>query len=178
MSRSSTMTVFLDRDGTINESPVQGEYVVNPDDLRLMSGSGEAIRRLNSVGATVIVVTNQRCVSLGLMSEEALEEVHDKMADDLAHLGARVDGVYACTHGIGACECRKPKPGLLLRALIDRPELAATDLFMVGDSPTDVAAGRGVGARTVLIGPAGGDRAGADHVSEDLGAAADWILAK
>lgn len=184
--------VFLDRDGTINE---EVGLVADPALLRLIPGAADAIRRLRAAGAAVIVTTNQPVVARGLLDEPGLGRVHERLEALLAAENAAVDAVLYCPHHPEKghpeaadpryrreCECRKPKPGLLLEGA-GRFGLALGACYMVGDSTRDVAAGRAAGCRAALLlktGFAGGDGtcpdAKPDAVLDDLGAAADWIL--
>lgn len=168
--------MFLDRDGTINVSPPRGEYVTWPASLKLIDGAALAVRRLNEAGIWVGLVTNQRAVALGLMTIAELRGVHERLFAELAKSGAYIDAVYVCPHAIGTCTCRKPLPGLLLQA---RREIARMDFAsaaIIGDSPSDVAAGFAVGATTILVGSSdGGTGATADHLAPSLGAALDWL---
>jgi D-glycero-D-manno-heptose 1,7-bisphosphate phosphatase len=147
--------VFLDRDGVINE---ELGYLAYPDDLRLLPRTTEAIKLLKQHDFKVIVVTNQSGIARGLYSEEELEAVHERMRMDLEEQGVKVDGVYYCPHhptkGRGDyrvhCECRKPKPGLLLRAAKEH-NIDLSNSFMVGDTPSDILAGWNAGCSSVLI---------------------------
>jgi D-glycero-D-manno-heptose 1,7-bisphosphate phosphatase len=173
----TTGAVFLDRDGTLNEKPREDEYVTRPEELRLLPGVAAAIRRLNEANAKVIIVTNQRGVARGLMTMADVDAIHTKLTADIAAHGARVDAIYTCPHEADTCECRKPKPGLLLRAITDAPELRTLPLFLVGDSVTDVEAGRAVGAKTVLVGQSDScDRAPASMMATDMTEAVRMIL--
>lgn len=147
--------VFLDRDGTLNEDT---GYVRHPEDVRLLPGSGEAVRLLNQAGFVVVLVTNQSGVARGLMTTDDVDAVNERLGELLAESDAHIDGIYYCPHlpdgtvpaFTRECECRKPKPGLLLKAAEEMDlDLAAS--FMVGDSPRDVQAGKAVGAATILI---------------------------
>jgi D-glycero-D-manno-heptose 1,7-bisphosphate phosphatase len=128
--------VFLDRDGTINVKPARGEYVTGPAQIELLEGAAGAIRALNEAGIWVGIVTNQRGIALGRMSSEDLEEVHARLLAELAHAGARVDGVYTCPHEEGTCDCRKPLPGLLLAAQRDVGDIDFAHAAVIGDSPS------------------------------------------
>lgn len=182
--------VFLDRDGVI----VKHVHVLHRiAEIALIPGAADAIRRLNARDVPAVVVTNQSVVARGMLSEADLRAIHDELSRMLKSEGARIDGIYYCPHhpDVGEppyrrdCECRKPKPGLLLQAAselaIDLGESA-----MVGDSITDIAAGRQAGCRTaalVLTGDGRSEREllkGADHqpdfISQDIAAAIDRIL--
>jgi D-glycero-D-manno-heptose 1,7-bisphosphate phosphatase len=165
--------VFLDRDGTLNESPAPHEYVLHPDALVLLPGAGEAVRRLNDAGVWAGIVTNQRCVGLGLLTEQSLNAVHERMRELLAAHGAHVDGIWVCPHLEGACTCRKPQPGLLLEAQRTIPEIDFANAALVGDSAADVAAGNAVGVTTIRLGSEIGE---ATFLAPDVSAAIDLLL--
>ena len=134
---------FLDRDGTINEKAPEGDYITTPDRLTLLPGAAHAIRRLNDAGALVIVVTNQRGIALGRMTEADLIDVHAQLRSLLEkQAGARLDAIFHCPHDAGACHCRKPAPGLIYQARAWRPEIDLARSIIIGDSRTDSAAGR------------------------------------
>lgn len=152
--------VFLDRDGTINEYV---GFLRNIGDFRLLPGVAEGIRSIHDKGYLVIVVTNQPVIARGEVTLEELEEIHKKMETLLGLEGAFIDGLYFCPHHPDkgfpgerpeykiACDCRKPKPGMLLRAAEDfNIDLAAS--WMVGDGRRDIEAGKNAGCRTALIG--------------------------
>lgn len=178
-------TAFLDRDGTINVKAPEGAYIMRPDDLVMLPGAAAAIRRLNDEHITVIVVTNQRGVSRGLMSESDLERIHQRLRDLLAADGAHIDAVYSCTHGHAACDCRKPLPGLVHQAIRDYPQIAPETAAMVGDADSDIELGLRTGLRTVRLralapaanaAPAAAGGPAADHDAPDLASAVEWLL--
>jgi len=152
--------VFLDRDGVINE---EVENLARPEDFRLIEGAAEAILRLNADGYLVVVATNQPAIAKGFASFKDMDRIHERMMTLLAESGARVDAVYVCPHhpekGFPGeirslkvkCGCRKPEPGLMLKAMREL-EVDANGSWMVGDSPTDVEAGRKAGLKTILVG--------------------------
>ncbi len=146
--------VFLDRDGVI----VRDHPVVAARQLEVLPGVAGAIRAVREVGYLVFVATNQPIVARGLATEADVRETHLQLQATLEAAGAQVDGFYVCPHHPNAtiaqyrveCECRKPRPGLLLAAASDHSlDLSAS--VMVGDRLTDVAAGRRAGCRTVLV---------------------------
>jgi D-glycero-D-manno-heptose 1,7-bisphosphate phosphatase len=160
MRKSFNMTplkpaVFLDRDGVVIGDT---HYVHSIDKVRLLSGSAEAIAELNRAGWPVVIVTNQAGIARGFFSVETLHKINDHMAELLRGHGARVDGVYYCPHHPEGdvleyrrhCECRKPKPGMLLQAARELG-LDLTRSWMIGDRITDLEAGSAVGCRTVLV---------------------------
>jgi D-glycero-D-manno-heptose 1,7-bisphosphate phosphatase len=166
--------VLLDRDGTLNRKAPEGEYVTDPAGLEVLPGAADAVRRLNEAGIPVAVVTNQRCVALGLVSEAMLERIHARLQDQLAAAGAHVDAFYHCPHPAGACDCRKPEPGLLAAAAADFG-VAPRDTVIVGDADSDVEAGRRFGARTIHLMTGSSD---SGETARDLSAATDLILAR
>jgi D-glycero-D-manno-heptose 1,7-bisphosphate phosphatase len=182
--------VFIDRDGTLTE---EVGYVNHPRRIRLLPRSAEAIRRLNAAGVAAVVATNQAGLARGYFSAEVLKAANDEMLRQLKEEGARLDGVYVCTHHPteGAepyrtdCDCRKPKPGMLHRAARELGlDLAAS--AMIGDKASDLDCGRVVGAQTILVltGYGLGDweyrrhsfRVPPDHVAMDLLDAVEWVL--
>lgn len=182
--------VFIDRDGTLTE---EVGYVNHPGRLRLLPGSAEAIRRLNGAGVKAVLVTNQSGIARGYFSEEVLHAVNEVLLSQLKAEGAHLDGLYMCPHHPrdgdppyrAACDCRKPAPGLLLRAARD----LGLDLgrsWIVGDKISDVLTGQRAGVRSILVLTGYGlgeweyrrsrmPRA-PDHVAEDLLAAVGWVL--
>lgn len=151
MNQGGIDTVFLDRDGTINEKPPDGEYVLSPDQLKLLPSAAAAIRKLNAGGVKVIVLTNQRCVARGLLSMDALESIHHRLRDLLAEYGARIDAFFVCPHEEGTCECRKPRPGLFHEAIRADPSIDLSRSVMIGDSWTDFEAASAAGVPCILL---------------------------
>lgn len=147
---------MLDRDGTLVVPPAAGRrYILSPDEVRLTPMAGETVRRLNRLGIAVAVVTNQRAVFRGLTTPAGVERVHERVAELLAEDGAHVDRWFVCPHDIGTCQCRKPLPGLLLRALAAFG-VAAQDARMIGDAETDAQAGGACGVAAFGVGPGPG----------------------
>ena len=142
---------FLDRDGVINRGAPEGDYITRWEDVEFLPGVPEAIGLLNCSGFLVIIVTNQRCVAKGLITAEALNALHRKMRSELALAGARIDEVYCCPHDVQPpCGCRKPAPGMLLEAARAR-DIALPESWMIGDSESDIEAGRKAGCKTARI---------------------------
>ena len=184
--------VFLDRDGTINE---QMGYVNHISRFQMLPGVTEAIRRLNEAQIPVVVVTNQSGLARGYFPAELLAAVHEKLAALLAEEGAHVDGIYVCPHHPEAkkdeyrvnCNCRKPKPGLLLQAAAEMGlDLARS--FVVGDRWSDLKTAKACGALPVLV-LTGYGRGDAQYIGPtqevqpvfvgvDLAEAVQWILRK
>jgi len=183
--------VFLDRDGTLT---AEGEWVTKSAELELLPFAAEAIAKLSRAGFAVVLATNQSAVARGLIREEELAEIHAHLERELARGGARLDGVYSCPHhpteGSAPyrrdCECRKPKPGMLLAAARDLGlDLARS--WVVGDAERDLAAGAAVGANGVLVATGKGEsehqrlrREGRppEHFVRDILAAADAIVSR
>lgn len=168
-------TAFLDRDGTINESPPEGEYVTSPEGLRLLEGAAEAIRLLGEHPVKVIVVTNQRGIALGRMSEADLERVNGRLTQELGQAGAHLDAILHCPHHEGACECRKPGTGMFERAAQEIEGVQLTGAAMIGDTARDVEAGNRLDLTTVLIGSTAAGEPAADHEATDLLGAVRWL---
>jgi D-glycero-D-manno-heptose 1,7-bisphosphate phosphatase len=166
--------VLLDRDGTLNRKAPEGRYVTEPAALEVLPGAADAVRRINEAGIRVAVVTNQRCVALGLLTEPMLDEIHARLRDELRAAGAHVDAIYYCPHHDGTCGCRKPAPGML-EAAARRFGAAPDETVMVGDADCDIEAGRRFGARTIKLTSGVSD---APESATDLAAAADLILGR
>jgi D-glycero-D-manno-heptose 1,7-bisphosphate phosphatase len=149
-----TRVAFLDRDGTINVSPPEGDYVTRAEDLVLLPGAAEAIHALNEAGWLAVVVTNQRGVALGRMTEEDLALVDARLTEELGRAGARLAGIYACTHDDGVCHCRKPGTALFERARTELPDIDVAGSVMIGDSWRDMEAARAFGCRGIQVGAA------------------------
>jgi D-glycero-D-manno-heptose 1,7-bisphosphate phosphatase len=179
---SGRRAVFVDRDGVLIRDV---KHLTSSAQIEILPGVPESLRRLRDAGWAVVVVTNQSVVARGMVTEDGLREIHRALAAQLRARGAALDGIYYCPHhpegAVAAyrrvCDCRKPQPGLLLRAAADLGiDLGAS--VMVGDAASDIEAGRRAGCRTVLLGATGAAGATrADHAATDLAAAVGWILA-
>jgi len=143
--------IFLDRDGVINKKPPKGDYVKNWREFKWLPDVKKAIKLANEAGFLVVVVSNQRGVARGLMTKKDVDEINQKMVDELNGNGAKIDGIYWCGHDYSDnCDCRKPAPGLILQAAKDfRIDLANS--WVIGDSGDDVAAGKTSGCKTYKI---------------------------
>lgn len=176
--------VFLDRDGTLIELV---HHLTDPADVRLIDGAADALARLSAAGFMLVIVTNQSVIGRGLLTEAGLEEIHDVMHRQLADLGAAVDGVYFCPLAPGTTDptvvedpMRKPGPGMLFRAA-DELDLDLANSWLVGDTVSDMLAGRNAGCSTVLVRTGYGaryahDPVHVDFVADDLATAAALIL--
>lgn len=152
--------IFLDRDGTINKYV---GFLRDIEQFELIDGVAEAIKKINASGYLCIVVTNQPVIARGEVTVDELNEIHHKMETLLGFEGAYIDGLYYCPHHPNKgyegevpelkfdCGCRKPKPGMLLKAAMDF-NIDLSHSWMVGDGENDVKAGQNAGCRTALIG--------------------------
>ena len=142
-------TIFLDRDGVINEN--RSDYVKSWSEFRFLPGSSEAIAKLTQAGHRIIVCTNQAGIARGTLSVEAVEDIHHRMIASIYDMGGKIEKVYYCPHDRdGDCSCRKPRPGMLLRAR-DELDIDLHDAVFIGDSITDIRAGLAAGIHTVLV---------------------------
>jgi heptosyltransferase-2 len=177
------VTVFLDRDGTLNRDT---GYVKTPEGLELLPGVAEAVARLNRAGARVVVVTNQSGVARGFLTSETLATIHARLRALLGAGGATLDAVYFCPHHPDeGCACRKPGTALIDRAAAELA-LDLSQVVVVGDQRRDVDLASKIGARSVLVttGPTSleslaglsGDGLAPDYVAAGLVEAVDWII--
>ena len=178
--------IFLDRDGTINKFV---GFLRDIDDFRLLDGVTDAIKKINNSGYLAIVVSNQPVIARGEVSFEQLDEIHNKMETLLGNEGAFLNAIYFCPHhpdkGFEGerpefkfdCDCRKPKPGMLLKAAKDF-NIDLSQSIMIGDDENDVLAGNAAGCKSFIV----GDRPFRSNISapryKDLKAAIDCILGK
>ncbi len=140
--------VFLDRDGVINDNK---DPVNKPEDLKLYPWTAQAIKMLNDAGFHVYVVTNQGGIEMGYFTHEDLQSIHQQMVLELSQHEVVLHGVEYCPHFKSKCQCRKPKPGMILKiAKEDQIDLKAS--YMVGDREMDIDAGLQAGCKTVKIG--------------------------
>ena len=153
--KNKQKAIFLDRDGTINKMV---GFVTKPEQFELIEGAAEAIKAINKSGYLTIVVTNQPVIARGDCTFEELQTIHDKMETELGKAGVFVDAIYVCPHHTDKgfegerpeykcnCDCRKPKPGLLLQAAKDF-NIDLSESYMIGDSHRDVEAGENAGVK-------------------------------
>ena len=146
-------TLFLDRDGVINKK-IEGDYVKNWSQFEFLPNVIDALKILNNLFDRVIIVTNQRGIGRGLMSEKDLENIHNQMLSIFRKEGIKIDKIYYCPHDYEkeTCNCRKPKIGMALQAKKDFPDIEFKNSIMVGDSLSDIEFGRNVGMKSFLIG--------------------------
>jgi len=143
--------VFFDRDGIVNESPGPGRYVTRWDDFHLIPEFPACLRSVLKMGYEAAIVTNQRAVARGLMTLDDLEDIHRRLKQLLMRrYGLALLDIAYCPHDKNECSCRKPNPGMIL-AVAGKHHLDLAGSWMVGDSETDVEAGRRAGCRTILV---------------------------
>ena len=177
-------TIFLDRDGVLNQKMPEGSWVTSWTEFQTLPGVPEAIGRLNRAGMRVIVVSNQRGIALGLFSSADVEAIHASFRNLLKEHGAHVDAFYFCPHDKGQCNCRKPLIGMFDQAQRDFADISASTSAMIGDSLSDVEFGRRLGMLTVFIqGDSTRQKPGAQTAAEwadlrfpSLAAAVDALL--
>ncbi|MGC1462721.1 MAG: HAD family hydrolase [Terracidiphilus sp.] len=144
-------TVFLDRDGVLNQKMPEGQYVTSWTSFHIIPGVPEAIARLNQAGLRVIVLSNQRGIALGLYTATDVESIHSKFQQVLGTHGAHIDAFFFCPHDHGQCNCRKPLPGLFEQAVAQFPTITAASSVMIGDSHVDIDFARRLGMTAILI---------------------------
>lgn len=160
--------LFLDRDGVLNVR-TPGEYVKTPDEWIPVEGLERAMRLLRPLFEPIVVVTNQAGIGKGLMQAQDLENIHTKMQLFLRDAGTAVDKFYHCPHRSDAgCGCRKPATGMAWLALADFPQIEFENAWMVGDSLSDIAFGKHLGMRTVLVGDKPEESAAAQQAAVDF----------
>jgi D-glycero-D-manno-heptose 1,7-bisphosphate phosphatase len=141
--------VVLDRDGTINHDSDQ--YIKSPAEWKPIKGSVEGIARLTQAGWRVVVATNQSGIARGLFDMSTLNAIHDAMHRAVHQAGGRIDAIFFCPHADDAnCECRKPKPGMLLE-IARRLNVELEGVPVVGDSLRDLQAAAAAGAHPILV---------------------------
>ena len=141
--------VFLDRDGVINKE--RKDYVKKIEEFEIIEGVFEAIKLIKKKGYLVIIITNQSAINRKLMKESDLHEIHNFFKKQVYLNGTEIDGFYYCPHTpFEGCECRKPKPGLILKATQDF-QIQLEQSVMIGNSKTDVEAGITAGCKGILL---------------------------
>lgn len=175
--------VFVDRDGTIC---FDKHYLADPSGLELIPTVAEGIKKLNEAGIPVIVITNQSGIGRGYFTEQQLEAIHDRLESLLAANGARVDDIFYCPHmPDSGCDCRKPRPGMLLQAQ-NEYGLDLGRSFVIGDRMLDVEMAHSVGAKAILV-PEPGDQYQVekemknsseepDFIADSFVGAVEWLL--
>lgn len=168
--KNKQKAIFLDRDGTINKYV---GFLRKEEEFELMDGVAEAVKKINQSGYLAVVVTNQPVIARGEVTFEELEKIHNKMETLLGIEGAYLDGIYFCPHHPHSgyegevkklkidCDCRKPKPGMLLKAAEDL-NIDLSQSYMIGDSESDIGAGKAAGCKTVLL------NTGCEYFGQDI----------
>lgn len=146
----SSWTLFLDRDGVINRDVVD-DYVKSWEEFEFCDGTLEALRLLNPLFSRIIIISNQRGVGRGLMTQEMLDDITRKMVQQIEEAGGRIDGVYYCTSTDNKDSNRKPNKGMALQAKADFPDIDFSKSIMAGNMPGDLWFGRNIGAYTVYL---------------------------
>ena len=177
--------VFLDRDGVINEN--RSDYVKGWEEFVFLPGVFEPLRLLAQNHQAIVVVSNQSAVGRGLVSRETVEAIHRRMQAEIQRRGGRVDAIYYCPHHPDAgCDCRKPRPGLLLRAAREL-SIDLSRSYLIGDAVSDIEAALAVGCTPIFVLTGRGQEQqpllwkngyNGVPVVPDLAAAVDWILSR
>ena len=149
----SRKVILLDRDGVINRKPAEGDYVKKWEEFSFLPGTFEALKLLTENTYDIYIITNQRGIALGHMDENTLNSIHEKMTNELKKHGARIKQIYYCPHGNDDdCDCRKPKPGMLLRAAREH-NFNLTKAIFIGDDLRDKQAGDAADCPTIISEP-------------------------
>ena len=144
-------TLFLDRDGVINKK-LEGRYVRKFSEFTFMQGALKAISQLSSIFSRIIIITNQQGISKQIMSESDLKNLHIQMLERIEESGGSIDKIYYCPHLEEIdCMCRKPKPGMIQKAINDFPDIIIENSYLVGDSDSDIEAGKVMNLKTVKV---------------------------
>ena len=146
---NKSTSIFLDRDGVLNKN--KDDYVKNISELEIFPFISKPIKKLQSAGFKIIVITNQSAINRGLMTKKHLNEIHEKIQSFLIQNDAKIDYFYYCPHTPNEnCSCRKPKSGLLLKA-IDDFSIDVNNSWFIGDRDSDIQAGESIGCKTLKI---------------------------
>ena len=144
-------TLFLDRDGVINVK-IENEYIVKSSDFEFLPGALLAIKKLSSIFNRIIIITNQQGIGKKLMTEQDLLCLHEKMLVEIEQVGGKIDRIYYCPHLASSnCECRKPKSGMIIQAIEDFPSIDSEFSYLIGDSDSDIEAGKQEHFHTVKV---------------------------
>jgi len=143
-------TVFLDRDGVINRNR-DNDYVKDWSEFEFLPNSLKAIKLLTDAGYQLIIITNQACINKGILSPKTLDKIHDRIVSEVEDSGGHIRAIYYCPHrDEEKCECRKPKPGMLVQAASEHA-IELSDTYLIGDSTRDIEAGQRFGAHSLLV---------------------------
>ena len=149
-SLTAEWTLFLDRDGVINEEKL-GEYILHWEYFIFSKGVLEVFKKLSDTFGHIIIVTNQKGVGKGLMTQEALDSIHYEMQREVEIVGGRIDKIYFCTDLDDESPMRKPNPGMAFQARLDFPEVDFSKAIMIGNKLSDMRFGRGAGMYTTFL---------------------------
>lgn len=175
-------TIFIDRDGVINED--SDAFIKSLKEWQTIPGSIEAIADLSKAGITIIIITNQSGLARSLLTLKDLQEIHQKLIDDVKSQGGKITDIFFCPHGPNDhCDCRKPKPGLLLQAQ-KKYHLNLNKSYLIGDSYRDLEAGLAAGTKVALTQTGKGETTLLNHpelikttaIFKNLKAFSTWIL--
>lgn len=178
------IAVFLDRDGTLIE---EINYLKNVEDIKLIEGTAQSIKKLNDNNLLALLVTNQSGVARGYFTEDNVKMINQTLAFILKDKEAYLDGYYYCPHHIKGtvkqyaydCDCRKPRTGLIKQALEDFKEINLEKSYMIGDKSIDIELAKNAGCKGILVKTGYGisqDSIGADYIAENINDAINWIL--
>ena len=144
-------TLFLDRDGVINKK-LEGRYVRHFSEFEFMPGFLDVIPKLSDLFIRIFIITNQQGIGKKIMKESDLHCLHDQMQNKIKKSGAEITKIYYCPHlEEENCLCRKPKPGMIQQAMIDFPTIKIKDSYFVGDSVSDILAGKKMNLKTIKV---------------------------
>lgn len=163
--------VFLDRDGVINVCALPHKYITSWGQFRFLPGTLDALSRLNTLGFQCIIVTNQRGISRGMFTLEELQEIHAYMCKAIVAHGGQIADIFVCPHESGKCHCRKPEIGMF-EAAAKKYDIQMDQSYMIGDSKTDIIAGKRFGVNTISVGQ---ESFGADFYCKSLSEAVEII---
>ena len=181
-----TKVVFLDRDGVINQD--SSEYVKNCTEFKFIPGSLEALVRLTEKGFSTIIITNQSGVNRNLIPQKTLNDIHIKMQQAVTGSGGEIKDIFYCPHHPKEnCDCRKPKPGMIIQAR-KRHRIDLSSAYMVGDSAKDIMCARNAGCGVAVLVKTGNGpgvekillekKIPPDYVAADLSEAVEWIISQ
>lgn len=143
--------IFLDRDGVINKKMPPQDYVKKWEEFKFLKGAVEGLKFLKERGYDIYIVSNQSGIGRGLMTQKDLFDIHKNMEKELEKEGLKIDGIYYCHHSWDAgCDCRKPRPGMLLEAAIDH-QIDLPRAILIGDDERDIEAGKAAGCKAILM---------------------------
>ena len=151
MVTSNFDSLFLDRDGVINKK-LEGRYVSRWEEFEFMPNALQAVNILSKLFKRIFIVTNQQGIGKGIMSQNDLLFLHQRMIKEVEKAGGKIDKIYFCPHlEKDNCNCRKPKTGMIEKAILDFPEIEVKNAYLIGDSPSDIQVGKLAGLYTVKV---------------------------